>query len=72
MNELFDHLATYHAGVYAEVGVGDSVTIRVFGPGPKPILSCTVSAEAADEELMHSLEAFADRQRALDPALRLA
>lgn len=71
LHEIFDHLATYRAGFYADAGVDGTITLRVYATGPKLVLQCTVSPEAADEQLLHDLEAFAERQRQR-AALRLA
>jgi len=70
LNDLFNHLATYHAGFYADAGVNGAITLRVYTADPKLVLQCTVSPEAADEQLLRDLEAFADRQQR--PALHLA
>lgn len=71
LHEIIDDLATYRAGFYADAGVDGTINLRVYASGPKLVLQCTVSPEAADEQLLHDLEAFADRQRQA-PALKLA
>lgn len=61
--EVFDHLATLRAGFYADAGVNGGITLRIYSSDPKLVLECTVDPEAVDEQLLHDLEAFAERQR---------
>ena len=71
IREIIDHLATCRAGFYADAGVDGTINLRVYANGPALVLQCTVSPEAADEQLLRDLEAFAERQRQA-PALKLA
>lgn len=71
IDDVFRSIPTHDPGVYVDRGVAGSLIVNVYGCGSKRILSCQVTADDADEELVHALEAFAAR-RAQRSNLRLA